>query len=308
MQIMLFLCIALMLIRTGGHFVCACVHPKNDNSVGASNMMAGNRELPLSYSPLKAISLVPYFPTKNVLHDKNRTFSMRVFSCRFFSIRFSWPFQDLKDWAPKTTVPVSDLSFTGKAIMECISMVWFPNSWFYLSRKKCIVAMFSCFKKSEKKFTTRGLFITRCLMLNWSRRHAFMYATKTWNLWGFFTVFRNFFCGKMYKNYSTGKKKWIESEIETIFPLQLVIHVVQNRQAGEQKPHWDKTNKTYNFKWRFSLLGCVQTDATTPNMVAPVMLGVVAYVLAVVCKQMQQLPTMLGPAVHCGKDTTRKSL
>ena len=38
------------------------------------------------------------------------------------------------------------------------------------------------------------------------------------------------------------------------------------------------------------------------------MLGVVAYESAVVCKQMQQLPTMLGPAVHCGKDTTHKSL
>ena len=40
------------------------------------------------------------------------------------------------------------------------------------------------------------------------------------------------------------------------------------------------------------------TDATTPNIVAPTMLGVVACVLAVVCKRMQQLPTMLGPAVH----------
>ena len=34
-------------------------------------------------------------------------------------------------------------------------------------------------------------------------------------------------------------------------------------------------------------LGCVQTDATTPNIVAPTMLGVVASVLAVVCKRMQ---------------------
>ena len=25
-------------------------------------------------------------------------------------------------------------------------------------------------------------------------------------------------------------------------PLQLAIHVVQNRHAGEQKSHWDKTN------------------------------------------------------------------
>ena len=43
---------------------------------------------------LKAILLVlwiPYFPTKNIFHDKNRTFSTRVFTCRFFSSRFSWP-------------------------------------------------------------------------------------------------------------------------------------------------------------------------------------------------------------------------
>ena len=52
----------------------------------------------------------------------------------------------------------------------------------------------------------------------------------------------------------------------------------------------------------------VQTDATTPNNVAPTMLVVVANVLVVVCKRMQQLPTMLGPAVHRGKDTTPKSL
>ena len=38
------------------------------------------------------------------------------------------------------------------------------------------------------------------------------------------------------------------------------------------------------------------------------MLGVVACVLAVVSKRMQQLPTMLGPTVHGGKDTTHKSL
>ena len=40
----------------------------------------------------------------------------------------------------------------------------------------------------------------------------------------------------------------------------------------------------------------------------PTMLRVVASVLAVVCKQMQQLPTILGPAVHRGKDTTHKTL
>ncbi|CAH3185134.1 unnamed protein product [Porites evermanni] len=54
--------------------------------------------------------------------------------------------------------------------------------------------------------------------------------------------------------------------------------------------------------------GCVQTGATSPNVVAPTMLGVVACVLAVVCKRMQQLPSTLEPAVHRGKDTTHKSL
>ena len=38
------------------------------------------------------------------------------------------------------------------------------------------------------------------------------------------------------------------------------------------------------------------------------MLGVVASVLAVVCKRMRQLPTMLRPAVYRGKDTTQKTL
>ena len=52
----------------------------------------------------------------------------------------------------------------------------------------------------------------------------------------------------------------------------------------------------------------VQTDATTPNIVATTMFGVVASVLALLCKRMQQLPTMLVPAVHRGKDTAHKSL
>ena len=30
---------------------------------------------------------------------------------------------------------------------------------------------------------------------------------------------------------------------EQIGPLQLAIHVVQNRRAGEQTSHWDKTNR-----------------------------------------------------------------
>ena len=53
---------------TGGHFAWACVNPLNDNSVGASNLMEGNRKHALKVTTLlKAISLVfwiPYFPTK----------------------------------------------------------------------------------------------------------------------------------------------------------------------------------------------------------------------------------------------------
>ena len=37
---------------------------------------------------------------------------------------------------------------------------------------------------------------------------------------------------------------------------------------------------------------CVQTDATTPNIVGATMLGVIACVLAVVCKRMQHLPNL----------------
>ena len=51
----------------------------------------------------------------------------------------------------------------------------------------------------------------------------------------------------------------------------------------------------------------VQTDATTLNIVGATMLGVVECVSVVVCKRMQQLLTMLGPAVHREKDTTHKT-
>ena len=46
----------------------------------------------------------------------------------------------------------------------------------------------------------------------------------------------------------------------------------------------------------------MQTNATTPNNGRPTTLGVVASVLAVVCKRTKQLPTMFGPAVQRGKD------
>ena len=39
---------------TGDNFACACVHPRSDNRVGASTLMAGNRKLAKSYSPFKS--------------------------------------------------------------------------------------------------------------------------------------------------------------------------------------------------------------------------------------------------------------
>ena len=53
----------------------------------------------------------------------------------------------------------------------------------------------------------------------------------------------------------------------------------------------------------------VQTDATIRNIIKPKTLGVIASVLAVVCKRMKHFPTItLGPALHCGKDTTHNTL
>ena len=51
---------------------------------------------------------------------------------------------------------------------------------------------------------------------------------------------------------------------------------------------------------------CKRTQQLS-NYVAA-MLAVVASVMAVVCKRVQQLSTMLGLAVHHGKDTTHKTL
>ena len=59
---------------------------------------------------------------------------------------------------------------------------------------------------------------------------------------------------------------------------------------------------------RKPFLKLLQMDQTTANVVGPRMLGVVVSMLAVVCKRMQQLPTLLGPAVNCGKDATHKTL
>ena len=48
--------------------------------------------------------------------------------------------------------------------------------------------------------------------------------------------------------------------------------------------------------------------ATTPKIVGPTILGVIASVLAVVCKRIQQRPGILGPTMHRGRDTTHMTL
>ena len=46
-------------------------------------------------------------------------------------------------------------------------------------------------------------------------------------------------------------------KVQPVGPLQLAIHVVQSRRAGEQKSHWDKTNKgNYHLKLRVFCWSC----------------------------------------------------
>ena len=139
---------------------------------------------------LEAISLVPWishFPTKNVLHDKNRTFSKRNFS----AVGFRDFLKTLKTQRQNSLFLYKSAWFHWQS--NAFSMVWFPNSWFYLiSSKNCIVAMFSCFTKSEKNFLPREVYLLAwCPMLNWSRRRVYN-CHKNMKSMGFFTVFRKF--------------------------------------------------------------------------------------------------------------------
>ena len=47
-----------------------------------------------------------------------------------------------------------------------------------------------------------------------------------------------------------------------IGPLQLVIHVVQNRRAGEQTSYWDKTNKE-NYHLKLCMSFCLSCPSAT---------------------------------------------
>ena len=53
-----------------------------------------------------------------------------------------------------------------------------------------------------------------------------------------------FLCMVMYDNEFKTKEIKIQTK-DRIGPLQLASHKVQNRHAGEQKPHWNKTKKRH---------------------------------------------------------------
>lgn len=58
-----------------------------------------------------------------------------------------------------------------------------------------------------------------------------------------------------------------EGGIIEIGPLQLVIHIIQNRQARERETHWDKTNKELaSFKMVISLVFLVLVSLMLSSM------------------------------------------
>ena len=163
---------------TGGHFAFVFGYPLNDNSVGTSNLIVGNRKLSLSYWVLlKAISLMPwisYFPTKNVLHDKNRRFSKRDFS----AVGFLDLLKTFKTQRQKSLI------FTGKAM------------YFYGLICKLMKNCSAALRKANFFFLREVYLIVQCLMLNWSRRQALIYATKQEIYRVFLTHFFESFRGK----------------------------------------------------------------------------------------------------------------
>ena len=92
--------------------------------------------------------------------------------------------------------------------------------------------MFSYFKKSEKKFTTRGLFISAMSHVKLiSETRVYICHKNTKSVGIFVTVFRKF-SRKKHKKYSTGNEEWIESETATI-TSDYVLHM------GNEALNWD---------------------------------------------------------------------
>ena len=129
-------------------------------------------------------------------------------------------------------------------------MVWFPNSWFYFtSRKKCIVAMFSCFKKSKK-----NIYWARSLVKLISKTPVYI-CHKNMKSMGFFLHFLKVFAENIYKIYFTGNEEWIESETVTItcdYVVTWVFHRLTCRQNKCTSPE-KKNNTLYSFYFSLTL-------------------------------------------------------
>ena len=76
--------------------------------------------------------------------------------------------------------------------------------------------MFSCFKtKSEKKFTTRGLFISAMSHVKLIAETRVYICHKNMKSMGFLQFFESF-RRKMYKKHSIGNEEWIEQHLQVI--------------------------------------------------------------------------------------------
>ena len=68
--------------------------------------------------------------------------------------------------------------------------------------------MFSCFKKSEKKiYYARFIYYAMSHVKLIAETRVYVCHKNMKSMGFFLTVFRNFFCGKIYNNYYTGNKK-----------------------------------------------------------------------------------------------------
>ena len=85
------------------------------------------------------------------------------------------------------------------------------------------MAMFSRFKtKSEKKITTRGLFISAMSHVKLIAETLVYTCHKNMKSMRFFQFFESFHI-KIYKKYSIGNEEWIEFETATI-TSDYVVH------------------------------------------------------------------------------------
>ena len=130
------------------------MHPLNDNSVGASNLMVG-----IKNSRKKAISLmlwILYFPKENILHHKNRTFNTWV-SNRIFNSRFSWP------WI----MPVQrvTLLFWKYLLVKEIEFCWWKVPKFLLA---------SLFAKAWRVYFRTFRVENRAILRRWPRKLIFL--------------------------------------------------------------------------------------------------------------------------------------